>query len=323
MTTHHHNIIITGASGFIGQALCIHLAKHRIKVKAIVRDKSKIQHILKSFPTYVDAIICPDIANPDHLEDVIQAGDTIVHLAARVHILNDQAQDPIKAFHRINVIATIALAKLAKRKNACQFVFMSSIHVNGQQTHDTPFTEDAAVNPSGDYANSKYLAEQSLTKIFQDSNTDLTILRPPLVYGKGVKGNLDKLVAILKKQIPLPFASLKSKRHFIYIKNLVSAIEAVINQPSIADHQLFLISDNESFSTGELMQVMADILKLKTKIFKCPYWLLSCLFTAIGQRSQLKKLSCELLVNNHKIKDKLNWQPPYSLKKALEETFGD
>ncbi len=248
----------------------------------------------------------------------------MIHLAARVHILNDQAKNPKAEFERINAEGTkklAKLAKLAKQKHASQFVFISSIHVSGQQTNGMAFTEEQQADPHGAYAISKHNAEQELADIFKESETQWCIIRPPLVYGPGVKGNLEALENILKKQIPLPFASLNAKRHFVYVGNLISAIEAVVEKPEQSHQQLFLVADNESFATDELMKIMATILGLKTKILPCPVWLLSLLFTCLGKKEQLDKLNAELLVSNEKIKQMLDWQPPYTLEQGLQKMF--
>ena len=317
-----NKIIITGASGFVGKALCRHFAiTGHPKILAIVRDVKKISDLLQTFPKQITPVICRDISNPVCLSKIISRNDVIVHLAARVHILNEQAKNPQAEFQRVNVTATKKLAEIAKQNQAAQFILISSIGVNGKNTIGTPFSETNVPNPKGDYATSKYHAELATTSILNNSKTEWTILRPPLVYGKDAKGNLDKLIGLIKKQLLLPFGCLTRRRHFIYIENLTSAIIAVINSPQASDKQAFLVSDNESFSTSELITMMSKMLKLKTKVIKFPLWLLNILFICIGKKDQLDKLNAELLVNNAKIKATLNWQPPYTLKKGLEKIF--
>jgi len=279
-------ILITGQNGFIGKALFKLLQQQKHQVRGTVRNKQKIQ---KNRDISVVGNIGPTTDWRSALEDI----EVVVHLANRAHVLNEKVRDPLAIFREVNVAGTIQLAKQAVESGVRRFIFVSSIKVNGEKTNKHPFTVNDKPNPQDPYANSKLEAENALREIANHSSMDIVIIRPPLVYGQGVKGNFERLSRLVELGIPLPFASIKNKRSLISLDNLIQLLAEAVTHPAVAN-QTFLVSDGVDLSTPELIKKIADSISKPARLFHFSPQLLKIVGKFTGQRKMIDRL-CENL----------------------------
>lgn len=311
------NILITGANGFIGRNLCESLYDKGYVIKAAIRDIKGYEQLHPD----IEKFIIGDIVATD-LNIVLRQIDTVIHLAARVHILKKTATNSLSEFQRVNVAGTERLAKEAAINGVRRFIYVSSIGVNGSQTKNSPFTEESIPNPYDPYTYSKWDAEQILYKIARDTGLEVVILRPPLVYGPNAPGNfgrLIRLIRLIKRGIFLPLGSIKNKRSFIYIGNLVDAIIKCIEHPDAAN-QTFLVSDGQDVSTPDLIRMLAKSMGKKARLFPCPVSLLKMIGKITGKSDEIERLVSSLRIDSAKICRELNWTPPFTMEQGLKET---
>ena len=296
-------ILVTGASGFVGRYLVNHLSKTD-EVIACVREKSNL------LPSSVQQIVGNnffDIALPKDT-------DVIVHLAGIAHNKNNSVDE----FKKINVDGTLELARKALEANIKRFIFISSIGVNGNSTHGKAFTEQDTPNPTNDYTKSKYEAEKALAKLFENTNIDLVIIRPPLIYAHDAPGNFSKLLMLIKLGQFLPFGCTHNQRSFIVIENLVSFITACIYHDTKIN-ETFLIADDEVISTKQLIQCLSSGMGKSMILLPVPTKLLSTLADVTGKVSIFEQLYGNLQIDNRKAKKFFNWHPPKHSLNALKE----
>jgi nucleoside-diphosphate-sugar epimerase len=307
-------ILVTGASGFVGGALCASLV-NRFPLRISVRDKSKAE--LFANVDIFEASISPD----QDWSSTLSGVSAVVHCAARVHVMSEEAVDPLFEFRRVNVDGTLNLARQASKAGVRRFVFISSIKVNGECTDlGHPFTADQIPVPSDPYGVSKYEAEMGLRALSEETGMEVVIIRSPLVYGPGVKANFLSMMNWLRRGIPLPLGSVtKNRRSFVFIDNFVSMIIACINQPAAAN-QTFLISDDEDLSTAELLGRMALALGCPSKLIAVPTTLITLGAKLIGRPDISQRLCGSLQVDIKKTKDLLGWSPPVSVNEGLRST---
>ncbi len=306
-------ILVTGANGFIGRNLCILLKEKGYIVRGTVHNN--VSGIFG-----VDE--CIQMGNMNESTDWRKAlcgVDTVIHLAARVHVMDNQAADPAEVFHGANVLGTRSLAQMAVKEGVRRVIFISSVGVNGGSTCGKPFTEDDIPNPTGAYAVSKWEAEQSLRKVAQMSGMEVVILRPPLVYGPGVKANFKNLIKLVRAGLPLPFKGINNRRSFIYIGNLADVIIACITHP-LAAGETFLVSDRADVSTPDLIEMIAHAMNKKAALFSLHPGILKALCGILGKSEELEKLAGSLLVDSSKIRNLLVWKPPFTLEEGIKET---
>ena len=307
-------ILITGATGFVGRALTKRLCEIGYPVTATVRTNDN------ELPVEVQQkIICEFSSNTDFLP-ALQTIDTVVHVAARAHITKETEIDPEKLFNEINYLATIRLAEQSASVGVKRFIFISSIKVNGETSlPDNPLRECDTSPPQDPYARSKVNAENALTELGEKSDMQIVIIRPPLVYGPGVKANFKSLIDILKKDLPIPLGAIKNKRSMIYIENLVSFVEVCVHHRNAAGN-IFQISDNHDISTSELVKLLKSNLRSKSIIIPIPVCVLNFLFTAIGKKDYINKICSSLQVDIGKAITHLDWTPPVPLEDAMRKT---
>jgi nucleoside-diphosphate-sugar epimerase len=246
--------------------------------------------------------------------------DVIVHLAARVHVMNDSAEDPLAEFRKLNVDATLNLANQAKVAGVKRFIYISSVKVNGELTAaNQPFVEADVANPQDAYAISKYEAELALTNLCQHSPMQLVIIRPPLIYGAGVKANFASMMRVVKKGFPLPFGKINNRRSLIYVNNLTSLIARCVEHPAAAN-QLFLASDNCDLSTTDLLIQCAKALGVKSRLLPVPQTAIEFIATLLGKRHFAQRLCGNLQVDSAKARLLLAWQPPFTVEQGLKVT---
>lgn len=283
---------VTGASGFVGQHLMKELRQRRLPVVGVSRKK---QDGLIRIPSYG--------ADMDW-EPLLEGVDTVVHLAARVHVMRDRARDPLAEFRKANIEPTLHLARAAVRSGVRRFVFVSTIKVNGETTTPGhPFTADDFPSPQGAYATSKAEAETSLLRYGQQSGLQVGIIRPPLVYGPGVRGNLQSLARWGRLGLPSPFGLVKNKRHLVHVSSLCDAIIAV--SKSTCNNEVFLVADANSISTNELLLALgwSEAPHALDLFFA---WTLHPLLKI--RKSAWQKLSCSLELDTSKTTARLGWQ---------------
>ncbi|MDO8412823.1 MAG: SDR family oxidoreductase [Gallionellaceae bacterium] len=305
--------LITGASGFVGKSLCAELLRQGKSVRAAVRSTHSSMKNTEVVPV-------GSINGETSWTDVLHGVDIVVHLAARVHVMQDTVADPLLEFCKVNLHGTSNLARQAAHAGVKRFIYVSSIKVNGEETQNTKkYSETDIPAPQDAYAVSKWEAEQALHRIARETSLEIVILRPPLVYGPGVKGNFAHMLATVARSIPLPLASVHNQRSLLYVANLVSALITAATNPSAAG-QTYLVSDGEDISTPELLRCLASAMAVPSHLIPFPLVLLRGAGRVLGKHIQLERLMGSLQIDSDKIRRDLNWIPPYSLQQGLQAT---
>jgi nucleoside-diphosphate-sugar epimerase len=307
-------ILITGATGFVGQALCGHLRKSGHTLSGTSRNRS-LRAGPENIPLYYVQADQPD-ADWSH---AVTGADAVVHLAARVHVMKDDAADPLAMFRQSNRDATLALARAAEEAGVKRFVFLSSIKVNGEATADKPYSEADTPAPEDTYGVSKWEAEQGLGELTQTSNMEIVILRVPLVYGPAVKGNFLSLLRACAKSRPLPLGGITNRRSLLYVGNLVSAIEAVLDHTGLVSGT-FLVSDGEDLSTPALARAISNALGVPSKVFGFPIGLLRFAAMCLGKSAAVDRLAGSLQVDGRKFRSTFGWNPPFTVADGIQAT---
>ena len=307
-------ILITGASGIIGNALCNHLVTHDLDVIGAVRN-SPTAPVLG-----VDYRIVAELDSTTDWSTPLAGVNSVIHCAARVHVMCDHAQDPLTEFRRVNTLSTETLARTAAHCGVKRLVFLSSIKVNGESALlDAPFDQTSPTEPQDPYAISKWEAEQALARVSAETGLEIVVLRCPLVYGPGVKGNLLRLLQAVNCSIPLPFALTKNRRSLIYLDNLTNAIGTCLTHPAAAG-KTYLVSDGEDVSTAELISLIAQALGKPSRLWPCPLGLMELAGMMTGKSDEIARLLGSLCIDSSKIRNELDWTPPYTLEQGLAET---
>jgi nucleoside-diphosphate-sugar epimerase len=304
-------ILVTGANGFVGKVLCDVLVQRGANVIAVVRDKSHRVNNTKQVVKSIDA-------NADW-KDALTDVNTVVHLAARVHVMQEKLANPLQAFIATNVDGTINLAKQAASAGVKRFVYVSTVKVNGEYTTNSFSGVDQA-NPQDDYAISKWQAEQALAQIALEYGVDFVVIRPPLVYGLGVKANFLNLIKLAKIGLPLPLGAIKNKRSLIFVKNLVDFLVLCTHHPKAAN-ETFLISDDDDVSTTQLITSIVEASGRRPHLIPIPQKLLEFGLTVCGKKALATRLCGNLQVDITKAKTLLGWQPPYKFKQGIADSI--
>jgi len=307
------HFLVTGANGFVGAALCAELLHQGHYVRAAVRSASSL--IEKAERASVGAI-----DGKTDWTEALCGVDVVIHLAARVHVMHDESNDPLDEFRRVNVAGTEHLARCAAIAGVKRLVYVSSIKVNGEATSEgEKFSESDVPDPHDPYGISKMEAEQALHRIAQETGLEVVIVRPPLVYGAGVKGNFVQMLRVLDKGIPLPLASVHNRRSLIYVGNLVDALILCATHPAAAG-QTYLVSDGEDISSPDLLRQLGAAMGHPARLLPCPQTLLKLAGRLTGKSEQVERLLGSLQVDSGKIRRELNWTPPYTLEQGLRAT---
>ena len=308
-------ILVTGANGFVGNRLCSDLVNKGYKVRAAVRTPSECLR------TGCEVFAMPEISAEVEFKGLFQDVDSIIHLAARVHVMRDKTSNPLEEFRKVNVIGTENLARAAVKRGVRRFVYVSSVKVNGEVTYgNEKFVEEKPASPQDAYGVSKWEAEQALHRIAAETGLEIVIVRPPLVYGPKVKGNFSQLLKAVAMGVPLPFATVNNLRSFIYVGNLSDALISCVEHPE-ATGQTYLVSDGEDISTTELLRQSGEAMGFPARLFSCPLILLRLLGRFSGNVKQIERLLGSLQIDSSKIRQELNWIPPYAFKQGLYLTI--
>ena len=304
-------ILITGASGFVGQALTAALDNAGYDWIAAIRNPTpNADH---------RHVVIGDIGPDTDWRAALHSADCVVHLAARTHVLDDRSSDPYAAYRHINVLGTKTLAEQAAAAGVRRLIFLSSIKVNGEATTTHPYVETDTPKPEDAYGISKLEAEEVLKSIGTDTGLETVVLRPPLVYGPGVKGNFLRLLRLVKRGIPLPLASINNRRSLVGVANLANAIIAGIVSP-VAAGKTYLVSDGEDVSTPQLISRLASAMGVTPHLLPCPPALLNAGAALLGKRAVAARLTGSLQIDSSRIRKELGWQPRYSLDQGLKST---
>lgn len=307
-------ILLTGANGFIGQALAQQLA-HLDDVTLRLASRSKNNLIMNSKHTVLSSM---EMSSSTNWDMALDGCDIVIHTAARVHVMKETIDDPLAAFRAINVAATLHLAKKAAQKGIKRFIFISSIKVNGESTHlNQPFTAEDTPHPADFYAISKYEAELALQQLSTETQMEVVIIRPPLVYGPGVQGNFKRMIHWLKKGLPLPLGAIQNKRSFVSLDNLISLVVLCLHHPR-AGNQVFLVSDGEDISTTVLLKKMGHVMDKSIYLIPIHQRLLYLLAILSNKKSIYERLCGSLQLDITKTCEMLNWTPRVSMDEALQ-----
>lgn len=318
------NICITGANGFIGKHLCRKLLDDKKSLIGITRNKN-----IPLNSTGIRYISISDNWLNANWNKILNNTECIIHCAAKVHSFN--SEDTLEAYCAANTIITKKIALEALNSGVKRLIFLSTIKVNGESTNaisqdlinfdkKNMFTCFDEPNPQDFYSVSKFKAEKVLWEIAEKSDLEVVVIRLPLVYGYGVKGNLARLSNLIKLNIPLPFNSIQNKRSLIGIDNLVDLISCCIHHPD-ANGKTFLASDDEDLSTTSLIKLMASSMGKKAILFSIPVFVLHFLGFIFGKKQEVNRLIGSLRIDISYTKKTLNWIPPVSLKEGMRRMF--
>lgn len=306
-----YKVLVTGASGFLGSAICEYLTGRDYEVFGLGRTKQC------HTPNFIYADICN--VTSQILDQV--SPDIVIHCAAISDILTNNCTDRTAEFMRVNCEGTANLARVSAEIGVKRFIFLSSIKVNGESTSEgKPFTALDDPCPEDDYGKSKMAAETSLIAIAESSAMAFVIIRPPLIYGKGVKGNFAKLVKLTEMMIPIPFGGVKNKRSLIGLSNLTSLIFKCMEHKN-AENQIFVACDGQDLSSPDLIKIIAKSLSIKPKIVNFPLPLLWFLAVVFRKQLTAKKVLSTLQVDNTKVTNAICWAPNTSVEDELKKMF--
>jgi nucleoside-diphosphate-sugar epimerase len=305
--------LITGANGFVGRALGAELLRRGHFVRAAVRAADK-------FSDDVAPVAVGDIDDTTDWSEALRDVEVVIHLAARVHVMRETDADPLAEFRRVNLEGTANLARQAASAGVRRFVYVSSVGVNGLLTGiDQSFSETDVPSPHNAYALSKWEAEQSLRSISAEIGLEVVVVRPPLVYGHGAPGNFAQMMKVLTRGVPLPLDSVRNLRSFVYVGNLSDALIRCATHPAAAG-QTYLVSDGEDVSTPDLLRLLGDEMERPAFLFPCPIQLLKLAGRLVGRLDQIERLTGSLRVDSGKLRNELDWTPPFTLVQGLQAT---
>jgi UDP-glucose 4-epimerase len=301
-------ILVTGANGFVGSRLCTHLVTQGHAVQPAVRGARGM----------ADEVAVGTLDAATDWAVALDGCDAVVHLAARVHVMHDTAADPLALYRATNTDATLSLARQAARAGVRRFVFVSSIKVNGEG-RDAPYRETDPPAPQDAYAISKWEAEQGLWRIARETGLEVVVLRPPLVYGPGVKANFRRLLDTVARGWPLPLGAIENRRSLLYLGNFVDAIRVCVEHPAAAG-QTFLIDDGQPVSTPELVRAVARAMGRPARLLPVPAGMLEFAGALLGKRAAVARLTGSLWLDSSLIRARLGWTPPYSMAAGMAAT---
>jgi nucleoside-diphosphate-sugar epimerase len=305
-------IMLTGSNGFVGSAL---------KAELISGSGISLVTAIRRGTASPDCVVVGNIDGGTDFSEALAGVDAVIHAAARAHIMRDEVDDPLAEYRKVNVQGTLNLARQAVAAGARRFVFLSSIKVNGETTaRETPFQAGDVPLPEDAYGISKLEAEQGLMRLAAETGMEVVIIRPPLVYGPGVKGNFASMIKLVNKGIPLPFGAIDNKRSLVGIDNLVDLIIRCIDHPAAAN-QVFLAGDGADLSTTELLREVGRAMGKPARLIPVPAVLLQLGATLLDKKAMAQRLLGSLQVDISKTCELLDWKPPYTVEEGLRRCF--
>ena len=314
-------VLVTGANGFVGQAVCQALIANKRSVLAVTRSlkASNLLSIKEQYAQYLYGLEA-DFTEISSIQPHVKDIEAVVHCAARVHQVQEQATNPLAEYRRVNTEATLQLAQTMANAGVKRFIFLSSVKVNGEFTeHGQVFRADDLIDTQDPYGISKWEAEQGLRDIAAKTGMEVVIIRPPLVYGPGVKANFLTMMQWLQKGIPLPLGSIHNRRSFVALPNLVDFISLCVTHPQAAN-QTFMISDQHDLSTTELLRGLGQALDRPARLLPVPQALLEMGLKVIGKAGIAQRLCSNLAVDASPATQLLGWKPPVTVQQGLQLT---
>lgn len=307
------NILLTGATGFLGSQLANGLVSTDMKVTAAIRHNIQLP--------VANMVVVDGLHSATDWSIAVAAQQVVIHCAARAHIMKDEVADPLAEYRKINVEGTLNLARQAAATGVRRFVFISSIKVNGERTPlGKPFTADDTPAPEDAYGISKFEAEQGLQLLAKETGMEVVIIRPPLVYGPNVKGNFASMNRLMAKGLPLPLGAIYNKRSLVALDNLVDLIITCVAHPAAAN-QVFLAGDGEDVSTSGLLRGVAKAMGKPSRLIPVPAGLLQLGATMLGKKAVAQRLLGSLQVDITKAQQLLGWTPPLTVEQGLKRCF--
>jgi len=306
-------VMVTGANGFVGKALTDFLTNNDIQSVPCIRK-------LRPETDFGDSVVfeCGDINKATNWKEALSGVDIVVHTAARVHVMSEKSSNPLDEFRRVNVDATLNLAHQASKAGVKRFIYLSSVKVNGESSaYGNSLKSSDSINPVGPYAISKLEAEQQLFKLSLDTGLEIVIIRPPLIYGPGVKANFAMLASAVRLGLPLPLGRItQNVRSMVSLDNLVDFISVCLKHPAAAN-EVFMVSDGEDVSTADLVLRMAKVYKRNIWLIPVPISVLDKAAYLVSKQDVLARLVGSLQVDIQKNFDLLNWKPKMNLDDGL------
>jgi nucleoside-diphosphate-sugar epimerase len=323
-------VLVTGANGFVGRPLCHVLLKKGCFVKGMFRSGEKCI----KYSDNMECVAIGEINSNTDWAEPLKGVDAVVHLAARVHVMQEASTDTLTEYRRVNTDGTKRLAEIAAGMGVRRLIYVSTVKVNGETTghrvkglgqkaadEQPDFSEDDIPDPKDPYAVSKWEAEQVLNNIAAETGLEVVVLRPPLVYGPHVKANFLKMLQLVDRGVPLPLMNVHNNRSLIYVNNLVDAISLCITHPK-AVGETFLVSDGQDVSTPKLIRMIASAMGKKPRLIPFPISLLRAFGKFLGKSQEMERLTGSLCVDSSKIRRTLGWKPPFTLEEGVGETVG-
>jgi nucleoside-diphosphate-sugar epimerase len=301
-------ILITGASGFVGKEVCNTLQSRGTPFLAAVRSNAK-----------GDQFQVGNLTNATRWTDALLGCDVVMHLAARVHVMKDNADAPLDAYRAVNVDATMNLARQAVEQGIKRFIFVSSVKVNGEMTTDKPFSAYDQPIPIDPYGQSKFEAECALRTLSRETGLEVVIIRPPLVYGPGVRANFLKLMQLVKLGLPLPFGNIQNRRSMVALDNLIDLLILCTDHPNAAG-KVFMVSDDNDLSLRDLILLIARSMGKNPIMVPVPVDLMMSCVRMLGKTENANRLFGSLQVDITDTKECLGWRPVESVETAMKKT---
>ena len=312
-------VLVTGANGFVGKALCRRLLQGGYAPRAGLQSRALWPELQAATPGLCEFAVIGDLGANPNLNGALENVALVMHLAARVHIMYDDAVDPWKEYRRVNVEGTEALARAAAEQGVRRMVFVSTAKVNGESTSGRHFTEGDPPDPQDPYAVSKWEAEETLRSVAAKTGLEVAIVRPPLVYGPGVRANFLRLMRLVERGVPLPLPDTKNRRSLIGVENLADFLAQCVSHPEAAN-ETFMVSDGEDVSTRELIARLARALGRSARFLPVPEFAVRLGARLAGKEAAVNRLFGSLVINSDKARRTLGWQPPVTLDSGLAAT---
>jgi UDP-glucose 4-epimerase len=301
-------ILVTGSNGFVGRELCLTLDSRGIPFKAAVRTAAEQGQVAVG-----------NLNGSTDWREALTGCSAVVHLAARVHVMSDTDEDPLRAYREVNVDGTLNLARQAVDAGVKRFVFVSSVKVNGEATDGKPFSAADRPAPCDPYGQSKMEAEAALLELGRETGLEVVIVRPPLVYGPGVKANFLNLVKLVRIGLPLPFGLANGYRSMVALENLVDLLITCTTHPN-APGSVFMVSDGQDMNVGDLVRMIGEAMGKKIFLLPVPPGLLRTAARLAGKSAVADRLFGSLQVDIGATQERLQWKPVVSPKLAIGKT---